>query len=335
MPEVERVNLRFAGQMKDSVIDYLVDHNPKIKHLQLGAANLVSDKGWRKLFDKQGKHLQSIKLSELNDSLDDESVAHLARDCPNITQLKLKKCGHMTEASLESISSLTRLEHLSLNVAHESSPEALVSLILAAGPNLRTLSLEHMHEANDSVLEAIHNSCTKLTKLRFTDNCVCTDAGFASLFTKWDNAPITFLDLSENRDIDNQNPDGPEDLPIGIASNSFKAFMHHSGSKLERLNLASCRHISFAALSEVFDGKNKYPRLRDIDLSFVKSVDDFVVAGIFKSCPSLMKLAVFACFKVKDVKIPRGIAVVGMPNAQENIVTEGDFVGVLGDIELT
>ena len=55
--------------------------------------------------------------------------------------------------------------------------------------------------------------------------------------------------------------------------------MTHSGSRLERLDLHSCRHISHEALADVFDGKKQYPFLRDIDLSFVMMVDEEVMAG--------------------------------------------------------
>ena len=303
----------------------MIDHNPKIRHLHLGAANLVSDKAWRKVFKSQGLKLESLKLSELNDSLDDESVVQLVHQCPNLIRLKLKKCDHLTEASLYSIAKLKKLEHLSLNIANDSSPESLIHLIQSLGPNLRTLSLEHMHEANDTVLSAIHDSCVHLRKLRFMDNTICTDSGFSSLFTNWFNPPIPFLDLSKTRDIDNQNPEGPVDDAIGLASNGFIALMAHTGPKLDRLNISSCRHITFDALSHVFDGKKQYPLLRDLDISFLNKVDDYLVGCIFKCCPSLAKLAVFACFKVKEVRIPRGVAVVGMPNAQDSMVIEGFF----------
>lgn len=328
MPGLVDLNLRFAGQIKDPVIDYMLEHNPKIKHLQLGATNLVSDKAWRKLFQQQGPALESLKLSDLNDSLDDQSIAEMVQHCANLTRLKLEKCNHMTEGSLEHLTQLQKLEHLTLNAAHESSAESMVNLIQSLGPNLRTLSLEHMHEADDSVLSAMHNSCARLTKFRFTDNVSFSDAGFASLFTNWANPPLKFIDLSENRDIDNQNPNGP-DPPVGLASSGFQALMSHSGGTIERLNISSCRHITFDALSKVFDEKKEYPCLKELDVSFLNSVDDFIVGSIFKSCPALTKLVVFACFKVKDVKIPKGLAVVGMPNAQDNIITEGDFIGDL------
>lgn len=307
----------------------MIEKNPKIKHLQLGATNLISDSAWHELFQEQGPHLESLKLSELNDSLDDNLIEMMAVQCVKLRRLKLRQCSKTSDLSLVSISKIQHLEHLSLAIGQEASSERIAALIETRGSLLRTLSLEDFIEAEDDVLEAIHLHCQKLEKLRFTGNAICTDRGFAKLFTQWSNLPISFIDLSKNRDIDNFNPEGPSDSAKGFGAEAFKALMIHSGSRVERLNLSSCRHISHEALSEVFDGLKQYPCLRDIDLSFVTVVDDFIMTGIFKSCPYLSKLAVFACFKAGDVRIPTGVAVIGLPNAQEAVVVEGAVAGEL------
>lgn len=329
MHNLQDVNLRFAGQMKDDVLEYMIEHNPYVKNLQLGASNLITNKGWRKLFETRGAVLESLKLSELNDSFDDNIVAVLAKSAPNLHRLKLKRCSHMTSDSLKSLASFQNLTHLSLLLQQEVAAEPLTELIIKVGSSLRTLSLERFVEADDTLLSAIHTHCRSLVKLRITENSIITDAAFASLFTDWTNPPLTFVDLNTNRDIDNGNPDGPEDEPIGFASEGFKALMAHSGKKIERLNISSCRHISREAFEEVFNGVKQYPQLRDLDASFLTHMDDYLVGLLFKSCPALVKLAVFACFKVRDVRIPKGVAVLGLPNALESVVIEGDFMDEL------
>lgn len=307
----------------------MIEKNTKIRQLQLGASNLIGDDSWRALFKTLGPQLQSLKLSELNDSFDDQTVEEMAHHCRQLQRLKLRTCLKLREPSLTSISHMTTLEHLTLAVGQDASSETLVALLQNLGPLLKTLCLETYAEADDDVLEAIHTSCSRLSKLRLTGSVVCSDGGFARLFTNWKNPPLPYIDLSGNRDLDNANPDGPAEAPIGLGSEGFRALMKHSGSQLERLNVHSCRHISHEALSEVFDGRSQYPRLKDIDLSFVTVVDDFIMTGIFKSCPNLAKLAVFACFKARDARIPAGVAVIGLPNAQDAVVVEGAVVGEL------
>ena len=73
-------------------------------------------------------------------------------------------------------------------------------------------------------------------------------------------------------------------------------------------------------------GQTIYPELVDIDVSFVQEVDTTVVAGIFKSCPKLARLTAFGCFEIKSLRIPRGIAVIGVPTWQEGLIQEGTEV---------
>ena len=322
IPKLERLNLRQAGQVKDEVIDYILDRKVPLKELQLDAANLVSDGKWQEFFAQQGHLLKSLKLSWLDYSMRDETVESLVQGCPNLKRLKLKKCCKLGDAALEALSKLQYLEHLSLQLTLPISTDTVNALISAVGSKLQTLSLEKFDNADDSTIEVIRSSCTRLTKLRFTNNDLCRDQAFTNLFTDWANPPLSFVDLSSNRDVDYTKPDGPED-PIGLASEGFKALMVHSGSKLERLDISSCRHISNEDLLEVFDGTKQYPLLRDVNISFVQKAETPAVAGIFKSCPKLAKVTAFACVNLRDLTVPTGVALIGVPNAQDSIIQEG------------
>ncbi|KAL1968473.1 hypothetical protein VTN77DRAFT_1683 [Rasamsonia byssochlamydoides] len=328
MPSLVNVNLRFAGQMKDKVLEYMMDRNRKIQNLQLDAANLVSDACWRQLFMKLGPQLESLKLSYLDSSLDDETIDVMSRYCTNLRRLKLKECWKLGDKSLDAIARLPKLEHLSLKFLRETKSENVVGMVEKLGYNLQTLSLQSFHDADDKLLETIHRQCQNLSKLRLADNAVCTDKGYANLFTDWSNPPLTFVDLSSTRDVDNSNPDGPPD-PVGLASRGFVALMKHSGSKIETLNISSCRHISRAAFEEVFNKDQTYPHLKELDISFHTTMDDYLVTSIFKCCPALKKLIAFACFRVRDVRVPVGVALIGGLRAQDSIIVEGDFQGEL------
>lgn len=327
MPQVELVNLRFAGQLKDESALYMAEKCKKIRHLQLGATNLVSDDAWIKVFRSLGPQLETLKLSELNDALGDSTVEDMTKQCQNLKRLKLRSCTLMTPTSLEHLQRLTKLEHLTLNVVHNNPAKTLAELVSSVGSNLRTLCLEEFSELDDTVLEAIKDHCPNLLKVRVTGSSICTDRAFASLF---DNnspfPPLEYADFSDNRDIDNENPDGPEADPVGFGSRALVNLMNHSAAELRCLNIKSCRHISAQALENVFDGKKKYPNLKEIDLSFVRQVNELVMAGIFQSCPALEKLVVFACFNARGTGISKGIAVIGLPNAMDNIIQGEDLV---------
>lgn len=328
VPKVQNLNLRNAGQFKDDVFDYIIEREVPLKSLQLEAANLVSNEKWVTFFEKCGRRLESLKLSWLDYSMDDDAFMSLARFCPNLRRLKLRKCFRLGEAALGAMTELKQLQHLSLRFPTNTSPGPLTDLIASVGPGLRSLSLESFSDADDDVLSTIQSHCTQVHKLRFTENDYCTDAGFLNLFTDWTNPPLTMIDFSSNRSVDYAKPDGPED-PVGLASAGFEALMEHSGSRLERLDISSCRHITYESFSKVFDGKNQYPLLEDINISFLTKVDNAVAVGLFKSCPALAKVTAFGCFNVVGVPVPKGVALIGVPNAQDSIVQEGEVVADL------
>ena len=328
VPRVRNLNLRNAGQIKDEVIDYIMERDVPLTHLQLEAANLVTNSKWEQFFIRSGDRLESLKLAWLDFALDDDAMASLARTCPNLKRLKLKKCFKLGDETLESLGNLKNLQHLSLQLNRPACTETLTSLVSAVGPNLITLSLQNFNDADDDLLGAIHEHCGSLKKLRLTENDVYTDAGFVSLFSNWSNPPLSFIDLSSARSLDYESPDGPE-VPVGLASAGFGALMAHSGSHLKHLDISSCRHISHKAFTTVFvDSKTEFPLLEDLNISFLTKVDTPIVAGIFRSCPRLKKVTAFGCFNVMDVKVPVGVALIGVPNAQDSIVQEGDAMDV-------
>ena len=316
------VNLRFAGQMKDTSLRSLTNNQIKVKHLCLDASNLVTDACWLDLFHKAGAGLESVKLSNLDSALDDQTVAAMCESCPGLVRLKLKQCWKTGNASIEAISRLPALEHLSLNFIQEIDHDVLVEAVRVLAPKLKTLSLEGFHDADDELLEILRDRCRSLQKLRLTDNDMFTDAGFTHLFRGWANTSLRFVDVSSTRDVDFSNPDGPED-PTGLASEGLVALMEHSGSTIEHLNIASCRHVTHGAFQRVFAEGKRYPQLRELDVSFHTVLDDYVVQSIIRSCPALRKLTAFSCFNVRDVRVPMGLALIGGLRAQDPIVLEG------------
>ena len=229
----------------------------------------------------------------------------------------MKRCFHLGDEAIELFSQISNLESLSLTFMAPTVKENITNLVFSVGEKLRRLSLRRFQDADDSLLEAIHESCTHLDKLVITNNDRCSDAGFAALFKDWSNPPLTSVNFSSSRDVDNNAAEAPEDT-LGLASSGFQSLMKHSGARLQKLGLSSCRHISRAALSSVFDGQKRYPLLADIDISFVPEADTTVIAGILQCCPEIKKIAAFGCFDVKDVTVPPGVALVGADRARSH-----------------
>ncbi|ESZ94608.1 hypothetical protein SBOR_5019 [Sclerotinia borealis F-4128] len=314
VPTIKSLRIRSGVQFKDKVMDHLLATTVKLEHLSLSGSNLISDDYWNRYFTEKGSHLKSFKIYYTDGQFGDDQIDVIAKTCPKLTRLKISHNQKVTDAGISHISRISTLQHLGLEIQKTKISTPYVQILDSIGPQLRTLSLGRVHEIDDSILNAIHDNCQTLNKLRITDNSVMTDAAFAHLFTNWLNPPLSFIDLSKNRHIDAAVPrDNPDN--IGLCSLGFNALMAHSGATLRYLDTNSCRHISLQSFESAFSAEKIYPELQEMNLSFCQEVDDFVVVSIFRTCPKLKKLIIFGDFKVKDVRVPKGRILIGMPNA--------------------
>ena len=314
VPKIKHLRLRNAIQFKNKVMDHLLATVVELESLSLHGANLIDDERWNQYLKEKGSHLKALKVYHTDGHFGDEQIELLGKTCPNLKHLKICHNQKVTDAGLKHIAALTTVERLSLEIYQTTTSPPYVEIINAIGPALRTLSLATVHYIDDTVLEAIHENCQNISKIRITDNEVLTDEGFAKLFTNWYNPPLSYIDFHKCRHIDaavpRENPDS-----IGLGSLGFEALMAHSGATLRYLDVRSCRHISLETFEAVFGPEKKYLELKEMNLSFCQSVNDLVVGLIFQACPNLKTLKVFGNFGVKDVRVPKGKILIGVPNA--------------------
>ncbi|KFA73743.1 hypothetical protein S40288_07340, partial [Stachybotrys chartarum IBT 40288] len=320
-PELRHLKLRCAIQFKDEVMDYLLTRDLKLETFYLHGANLLSEEKWHEYLEAKGETLERLQIYYTDKHVGDDTVAVIQKHCPRMRKLKIENNQKVTDTGVKAIGNIATLKHVGLQLQNKISSKALVHMISNIGSNLETLSLKVMPDADDAVLSAIHENCGSLVKLRITDSEQMTDDGFVQLFSNWENPALRFLDLQKCRHMDSTvprlNPDN-----VGLCSEGFKALMRHSGDKIQELNVHACRHISREAFEEVFSEKKTYPALEKLEVSFCEHVTDFILGCIFRSCPSIREVNVFGCMKVREAMVPRGVILVGVPNAQ-GMVTEG------------
>ncbi|KAG6288554.1 hypothetical protein E4U09_005498 [Claviceps aff. purpurea] len=162
-------------------------------------------------------------------------------------------------------------------------PEVLENVINKIGPNLKTLTLKIVPDADNPVLASIHKSCRSLQNLRISDHRkseTMRGQGFASLFrtsvfTDWANRP---------------NPPlcgGPAEMP---------AWTCRAPNNVDN------------AFEQPFTEKAVYPELKTLEGSFCEQVNrgtDYMPGCIFGSCPKIKEVNVFGCIEVKNMRVPR------------------------------
>ncbi|KAI0471891.1 DNA repair protein-like protein Rad7, partial [Xylariaceae sp. FL0804] len=322
IPRLKSLKIRNAIQFKDHVLQYLTNRHITLESLSLHGANLLSESCWEEYLQAKGKHLRSLQVYYTDKHFGDGLVGKLSDYCPSLARLKICHNQAVSDEGLKSMVQLQSLEHLSLHLRKPTQTDSYIEIIQTIGSQLQTFSLRDVPDIDDRLLDALHEHCASLTKLRITGSEVLTDAGIARLFRGWKTKPLTFIDLQECRHVDSAKPrENPHH--VGLCSQGFKALMEHSGKRLQYLNVYSCRNISQEAFEEVFSADQVYPDLEKIELSFCEEVTDYICGCIFRCCPNLKELQVHGCMKVKEVRVPRGKILVGVPNALGMLI-EGD-----------
>ncbi|KAI8630178.1 RNI-like protein [Xylariaceae sp. FL1651] len=314
VPQLKRLKLRNAIQFTDRVVEYFADRKITLESLYIHGANLVSEDMWQLLLARQGLDLKELQIYYTDKHFNDKVVELLGLLCLSLTRLKICHNQSVTDKGVKSIAHISTIEHLSLQLLQKTTTDAYVYVIKNAGERFRTFSIRNVPDVDDRLLDALHENCTNLTKLRITDSEFMTDAGFARLFRDWKNKPLLFLDLQKCRHVDASKPRENEHM-VGLCSEGFEALMEHSGKQLRYLNVHACRNISRATFEKVFAANKIYEHLRLLEISFCEEVNDYVVGNIFRSCPNLKELNVYGCMKVRDVRVPKGKILVGVPNA--------------------
>ncbi|KAK4168038.1 DNA repair protein rhp7 [Cladorrhinum sp. PSN259] len=322
VPNLKKLKVRNGIHFKDEVMDYLISRNIELTDLYLHGSNLISEDKWKEFIQKKGHSLKSLHVYWTDKHFTDE-VARVIRDtCKSLEKVKICHNQKLTETGAIELAYIESLRHLSLDMREPVTPDGYIEALKGRGAELQTLSLTRVPELDNSVLDFMHHTCRSLKKLRITDCDLVTDSGFVRLFTDWANPGLVFLDLQKCRLLEQtRNRENPDN--VGLCSKGFRALMEHSGKTLKHLNVHGCRHIKASAFEDVFSADKRYEEMEKMEISFCEEVTDFVVGSIFRSCPNLRELNVFGCMKVKDVRVPRGKILVGVPNAR-GMVIEGD-----------
>lgn len=321
---LRRFKARCVVQFKDEVMDYVLSRSgaAPLESFYLHGANLLSEEKWHEFLDAKGANLRTLQVYYTDRHFGDDTIRFVRDRCPDIRRLKIEHNQKVTNDGVKVLAELPSLQHLGLQLQESIAPDAMTYAVRAIGPNLATLSLKVVPQANDDVLRAIHDHCTRLTKLRITDSEHVTDAGFAALFRDWRNPPLEVLDLQKCRYMSASAPRSNDGF-VGLCGDGFRALMAHSGQQLRRLNVHACRNIPREAFESVFSGPDaRYPQLTHLEISFCEEVTDYILGCIFRACPRIREVNVFGCMKVRDVRVPRGVILVGVPNAK-GMVTEG------------
>ncbi|KAI9277189.1 hypothetical protein BDA99DRAFT_495096 [Phascolomyces articulosus] len=228
---------------------------------------------------------------------------------------------------------------------------SVIKVLEARGQNLTTLSLSGLTLMDDTVLlDGILDNCPNLQHLNLHDCPNITSEGIQELFTEWNKPSSPSPQGDDDEECDHpaataerdnngvtcitKKVRGLERIDISrclkLEDEALKAILAHSGKTLKGLNLHSVDKLSASGL-EMLAGK--YPEqdkkglsattiyeenqvkacknLKELNCSYVRSMDDLVLKLLIEECPSLEKIRVWGCNQLTNQITASNVKIIG------------------------
>lgn len=240
----------------------------------------------------------------------------MVSNCPHITELGLAQIGKLNAEALEPLSCYTNLTHLDVSDPGVSAPgippeslkdEEVIKLLKAVGKHLVHLNLsKNAALTGRTIYEGIRKNCRNLRELKLAELVRVEVESYEELWADWNvrgkgddrgdgmnGYGFTKIDLKRsygNEPYEEEN--GVFNLK-GLNDRALQALLQHSHKTLTHLNINSCSWITKESLSRI----SSCSSLQELDLGFVREVDDDLLQEFFK-IPTLKLINVFGCNKV-------------------------------------
>lgn len=214
--------------------------------------------------------------------IDNTVVTSLVNTCPNLTHLQLAECGSLNDTSLALLHPLKNLKYLDLShgglTGQGFTDDGIIPLLESVGSKLTTLILDDNVTLTDrTLIEGIKVNCTSLVDLSLRNLGEVLPTGIAELFgSDWVNTRgMIRLNLHRCIQLDDQ---------------ALEAVIKHSGHSLTRLDLNSVDGLTEVGLRYLAENS---PLLVELDISFVRQLDDFLLKHLLDHLPEIKKVSIY------------------------------------------
>ncbi|KAI9318946.1 hypothetical protein BX666DRAFT_1921454 [Dichotomocladium elegans] len=290
---LRQLKLIYCGDMTSEVLDTYSARLQHLRSVEFSGPYLVLEDSWIKFIKSLGVRLERFVLSHCF-RFNTACMEALTEHCPNLQALELSHISKLNDAWLDIIGKFKHLKVLKVAWPAEGvpiAPKSVIHLLSKVGHQLTELSLPGCTEINDDVLlKGILEHCPHLKVLNLEECDAVSSEGMESLFTSWKLAHPT---------------SGLEQLNVSrcrrLEDGAIKAILAHSARTLTYLNLHSVNHLTAGGL-EMIAGKYEKDkegepcrRLKSLNVSFVRAMDDFVLKRLSTHCPELKSLEVWGC----------------------------------------
>lgn len=315
-PNLVSLRLDLCGRIDSHAMTHWAKAFKKLERIDLDAPFLVRQDGWKAFFEGHKHKLKAFLITQ-SPRFDEDCLETLIKCCPDLTDLRLKEVGKLSDKWLPQISKLKNLTYLDLSDAPDSlSDQAVIDMLEKNGKHLTHLNLSSHTLLTDSVLvDGIAEYCPNLTELimnNIADYSLAkegepeevpqhrgglTDAGVAEFFETSTSKGFEMISFAA--------------CPT-LADHTLRALLSHSGKTIRNLDISGWKDTSKEALG-LIGMPGSCPILEKLDVAWCRNLTDWVTADILNACPQIKEIKVWGCNKLTDA-VPRkkGCKVIGI-----------------------
>ena len=278
----------FHKIIKDDVLNLFASNCPHITSLTLKGPFLVTDNAFSNIFKALGASLEYIHLENAA-KFSESSIETLSLYCPNLHHIVFSLCSSLGDSGVSCISKLKHIKKLHLAELGAIADNTVIDLLCTIGKNLTSLSLEGFIDMTDKVLiEGIAPNCINLSHLSLKSNeCITDEAMIAMINTLTLNSPLRGLILSR---------------VVNLKDDSINSIISHHGPSLTHLNINGLDDLTILSLKTLVSGN--CPNLEDVDLSWIRNVDDEIFSELIK-LPFLKCVRIYGCNKLTECMLSK------------------------------
>lgn len=296
-PNLESLTMNMCGQLHNDNLKYFGLKLFNLKSLSLNGPFLVNDDTWQSFFESNvGKNLKHFHLKNTHRFSNDSLVSLLENCGNNLESLTLSRLDGLNSKPVYDLLPhfLSHLKHLEISSPHNENlidDDLIINLLAINCDTLESLNLDKCSGlTNKFLVEGVKLFGSNLTKLSLQELDQIDDDGLTQLFTDWNiNGGLTDISLERC---------------ISLGDKSIFAMLSHSNQTLVQLNLNSVKNISKLLFSKLSRSLT-FPLLASLDIGFVRSVDDSVLAILSRICPNLEILEVYGNNRCTDKALVR------------------------------
>lgn len=279
------LQLSFCGRLIDSTLEKIVSRLHSLQHLILTGPFLITTEAWKFTLETIGRRLRTFEISDTA-RWDEECSKTLVNKCPNLEVVGLKRINGLSDSIVQWLSKLKNLKSIDLTEPiGVITDQSIVPIVRNAGVKLEKLVLDGCIELGDNTFQAIIQYCPNLHHLSLALQDKITEESVVKGFKSWTrNHGLITLNLTRC---------------VGIKDAGVQAILGHSGAHLEWLSLNSLDELTQETFKLFLDEFGNIGHdLVELDIGFVRCVNDDLVYKLSNACKELRVLKVFPSLRV-------------------------------------